>query len=510
MSPDSDLIVVGAGPSGLTLALQATLMGAKVRILERRAEPRPWAPALAIHPRTMEILRGLDVADEVVSRGLTKVGLQIHIGHAVIRGSLGDLHLPNTEYPFILFAPQPAVEAALAERLASIGVGVEWGSELVGFEQGQGEVRCLARTSQEEILTTRYLAGCDGADSTVRRLAGIRFRGRSYKESILIADAGPTPDLEPGTVNAFLGPGGILFFFPLPTGGWRLIGPAHSEVTGSDLDTLVDRHTGGAVGISDIEWARVIRPQHRVAGSYRNGHVFLVGDAAHVHSPAGAQGMNTGIQDAANLGWKLGLVLRRGPDSLLDTYEVERRPVARQVVRLTGLAYALEVSEFAPLRWGRRLAARPIASMLLPRPHLLSVIARLVSGLDTRYRRGAVDHDQFSAGRYQPGRRLPDIEIPDADFSRLHQLIDARAFSLIVAGQVDRLERTHLIRQYPDLVTIHDVSPPWAKQPGAVRWVLVRPDGYIASSGKSSKLAKAREFLDHWVGDQLPAARSTL
>jgi hypothetical protein len=235
-----------------------------------------------------------------------------------------------------------------------------------------------------------------------------------------------------------------------------------------------------------------------------------VGDAAHVHSPAGAQGMNTGIQDAANLGWKLGLVLRGGPESLLDTYEVERRPVARQVVRLTGLAYALEVSEFAPLRLGRRWGARPIAGMLLPRPKLLSVIARLVSGLDTSYRSGALDRNGLSTRRYRPGRRLPDFEIPDADVSRLHQLIDTRAFSLIVAGQVDRLERSHLVRLYPDLVTIHDMSPASAQQLRAVRWVLVRPDGYIASSGKSSELARAHEFLDRWVGDQLPAARSTL
>jgi hypothetical protein len=219
--------------------------------------------------------------------------------------------------------------------------------------------------------------------------------------------------------------------------------------------------------------------------------------------------MNTGIQDAANLGWKLGVALRGGPDSLLDTYEDERLPVARQVVRLTGLAYALEVSELAPLRWGRRWAARPVAGMLLSRPQLLSVIARLVSGLDTRYRRGAFDRDSSSAGRYEPGRRLPDIEIPRADFPRLHRLIDARAFSLMMTDQVDQVERDRLARRYPDLVRIHDLGPAWVRQLRAVKWVLVRPDGYIASSGTSPQLARAREFLDRWVGDQLPAAKSS-
>jgi hypothetical protein len=273
---------------------------------------------------------------------------------------------------------------------------------------------------------------------------------------------------------------------------------------------LVDRHTAGAVGITDTDWARVITPQHRIASSYRRGHVFLVGDAAHVHSPAGAQGMNTGIQDAANLGWKLGLVLRGGPDSLLDTYEVERRAIARQVVRLTGLAYALEVSEFAPLRWGRRWAARPIAGMLLPRPRLLSLFARPVSGLDTRYRSGALDRNGLSTRRYRPGRRLPDFKIPDTDGLHLHQLIDARAFSLIATGMVVQPEPRDLIRRYPDVLKIHRLSSTSAARLAPAKWVLVRPDGYIASSGTASQLARAGEFLDRWVGDQLSAARSTL
>jgi hypothetical protein len=251
----------------------------------------------------------------------------------------------------------------------------------------------------------------------------------------------------------------------------------------------------------------VITPQHRIASSYRRGHVFLVGDAAHVHSPAGAQGMNTGIQDAANLGWKLGLLMRGGPDSLLDTYEVERRPIARQVVRLTGLAYALEVSDFAPLRWGRRWVARPVAGMLLPHPQLLSIVARLVSGLDTRYRSGALDRSGLSSRRYRPGRRLPDFEISDSDARRLHHVIDARAFSLIVTGQVDQ-PVGHLPRRYPDL-KIHRLSSASAALLGPAQWILVRPDGYIASSGTSSQLARAGEFLNRWVGDQLPAARST-
>jgi hypothetical protein len=232
--------------------------------------------------------------------------------------------------------------------------------------------------------------------------------------------------------------------------------------------------------------------------------VFLVGDAAHVHSPAAAQGMNTGIQDAANLGWKLGMVMRGSPESLLDTYEEERRPVARQVVRLTGLAFALEVSEFAPLRWGRRRMARPIARLLLPRPRLLSGVARVVSGLDTRYRKGALDPDRVSCRRYGAGRRLPDFPIDDHDFPRLHHVIDPRGFTLVKAGGVDRTESEQLSRHHGELVSTHELGAGAARHMRSVSWVLVRPDGYIATAGTAATLDEATRFLDRWVGH--PAA----
>ena len=419
MRLDTEIVVVGAGPTGLTLALQASMIGARVRILERRSTPRTWAPALAIHPRTMETLRGLGAADELLTRGLSRVDLRIHVGGSTVAGSLGDLHLPATEYPFIFFAPQPEVERVLRQRLATFGVEVEWGCELKGLVDGDGGVVCqLELAGAERRISARYVVGCDGADSTVRSQSGIRFVGRSYRESILIADTANTGDLEAGAAHAFLSAKGILFFFPLPSGAWRLIGPGPDGETPVDVHVLVDHHTKGEVKLGDVSWVKVITPQHRLAETYRRERVFLAGDAAHVHSPAGAQGMNTGIQDAANLGWKLGLALRGAPDSLLETYETERRPVARQVVRLTGLAYALEVSEFAPLRWGRRLAARPVAGLLLPQPRLISVAARAVSGLDTWYRHGAVDRSRFSCHRLGAGRRLPDGEIVSAaDFS---------------------------------------------------------------------------------------------
>jgi len=289
-----------------------------------------------------------------------------------------------------------------------------------------------------------------------------------------------------------------------------VIGPGQGGDTAAEVRALMECQTNGRVDVVDVEWVQVVRPQHRMAEAYRRGNVFLAGDAAHVHSPAGAQGMNTGIGDAANLGWKIGLAVRGAPDSLLDSYEMERRPVARQVVRLTGLAFALEVSQFAPLRWGRSWAARPVASLLLPRPRLVSAFARIVSGLDTRYRHGALDGDHVSS-RYGSGRRLPDSEINDGAVTRIHRILDAQSFHLLIFDDsVDTSPLERLAKTRQEIVTIHRLGAATASDRRRPAWVLVRPDGYIATSGDDSAIDRALQYLKRWLGDQSPAARSTL
>ena len=455
-------------------------MGAAVRVVERRNSPRNWAPALAVHPRTMEILRGLGVADQLMRRSATEVELEVHVDGSTIGGRLFDLRLPATDYPFILFSPQPEVESVLRERLLALGVDVEWGRELTDLDDHDGYVECQLRApnGRGESIITRFVAGCDGAESSVRRLVRIPFLGRDYRQSILVADAEPTAALSPGTAHAFLRGEGILFIFPLPSGRWRLIAP---NTAGDELDLadLVARHTQGKVTLSRTGWVTAIRPQHRLARRYRRGRVFLAGDAAHVHSPAGAQGMNTGIQDAANLGWKLALAARGAPDALLDTYEKERRRVAKQVVRLTGLAFALEVSDSWVFKMGRRWAAHPVASLLLPRPRLVSFVARVVSGLDTHYRDGAVGRGSGCRRRFGPGSRLPDRALSGGwPESRLHQLTDASGFHLLIFDDVvDEEVLGSLSHRWGGSVRVGHVSGSRARSPRPPSYALVRPDG---------------------------------
>ena len=501
MACDTEILVVGAGPTGLTVALQSRLLGARVRIIEQRTEPRSWAPALAVQPRTMEMLRGLGVSDALLERSLAEAELRIHVDGWSVDGRLHHLHLPPTEFPFILFAPQPEVETVLRDRLRELEVDIEWGCRLTGLLQHGNRLECQVHhlDGTATRIVGRYVAGCDGPDSLVRTLIGARFWGGDYRQAIVIGDADPTDDLKSGTAHAFLRRAGIMFSFPLPSGGWRIIAPdREAEV---DLITAVSQHTGGSVRLANVHQVKSIRPQHRLASHYGVERVFLAGDAAHVHSPAGAQGMNTGIQDAANLGWKLAMALRGAPDALLSSYEVERRPVARRVLRLTGIAHSFEISGALPFRIGRRWAAPPVAGLVLPRPRLVSLVARIVSGLDIGYRRGAVDHVARPRRRFRPGRRLADLPLKQGPSSHLHALIDGGGFHLLeFDGEIDDRRREDISKTYEGTVTIQQVSrsslPAGTRTPA---YVLVRPDGYIATAGDDPDAERAFRYLARWV-----------
>jgi len=505
-SPETDVLVVGAGPTGLTVAVQSFLMGARVRIVERRVRPRGWAPALAVQPRTMEMLRGLGVADDLLARGISDVQLQIHVGQSTVEGRLHHLHLPETEYPFIFFVPQPVVERVLRDRLGALGVEVEWETEFTDLEQDEDHVRCRLRHGEgrQEVVSTRFVAGCDGRESSVRDRLGIPFRGRRYRETLLVADAEPTPDLTGGTAHAFLAGRGIAFFFPLPSGRWRVIARRPADTGEPDLRALIQEHTEGEVRLGGVDWVKAITPHHRLASRFRRGRVFLAGDAAHTHSPAGAQGMNTGIQDAANLGWKLALVSQGAPQDLLDTYELERRPVARHLVRLTGLAFALEVSDVPWLRLGRRIGAEPIARLLLSHPRLMSQVARVVSGLEMRYRKGAITEPALCFRLARPGTRLRDGRLTGGPPERLHDLLDGSGFHLLAfdEGVLEGVEEK--MRPYTAVLSIRRVSRSRLAA-GALRrlypgFVLVRPDGHVAVSGEAEQVDRVGEYLDRWLG----------
>lgn len=520
-----DVLVVGAGPTGLTLASQLRAWGAAVRIVDRRPGPFRPSRALVMQPRTLEVLRTLGVAGEVVEQGDPAPIVHLHAGaREVAVPALGDGRLEGTPYPFLLMVRQSDVERVLTGQLRSQGVEVDWGTELTSFQQDRhgvtGQLR-RAATSEELRLESSYLVGCDGASSTVRQLAGIPFAGRTYAESALLADL----DLDgaiPKGGHFFVGRHGLLMLLPVGEHArWRLVtvlkpqdGVTAEALAGSPdrLCAYASTATRGWLESCRVAWAGAVRLQLRLAESYCRGRVLLAGDAAHVNSPAGAQGMNTGMQDACNLGWKLALAARGlGAPELLDSFGTERRAAARTVLAVTHLAFLAE-SGGGFVGRGARARLAPLAAPVLARyPRLVRPALRVLSQLDLSYPRGtvAVEGTPRVKGGIPAGGRVPDVRLTGT--RRLHDLLSERGLHLLLRGPEREWSREDLAAlrgDLCDLLHVHHVAPDGPRDPfgdpPTVQY-LVRPDGYVAYRAGGADLDGLRHQLRRWLSG---AARS--
>ncbi|SCG76941.1 FAD-dependent monooxygenase [Micromonospora inositola] len=524
-----EVLVVGAGPTGLAMAGQLAAFGVRARVVDRALDRVHESRALAIQPRTLEVLAGLGVTAELVASGNRAVRLCLHVRGRERSVPLYDLGLQDTAYPYLLFLSQADTERILGEHLAAAGLAVDRGVELVGLDRtADGAVATLRHSDgREEPVSARYVVGCDGAHSTVRHLAGIGFEGGAYPQTFVLADL-EADGVEPGSAHGFLSERGMLFLFPLghPT-SWRLLAmrpptdltPPDAPVTLDEVQALADTYTAATVRLHDPVWMTNFRLHHRAANRYRSGPVFLAGDAAHIHSPAGAQGMNTGIQDAVNLGWKLAQALRGDPDpALLDTYDTERAPVGRMVLRFTDRAFTVATSSNPVVRFARaRMAPALIPAVLAPR--LVRAFAfRTVSQLGISYRHSPLSAEDPSAPRKGPraGDRLPDASVPGGGASgTLHQLTAAPGWHLLLCGPPGAwpAAATASLDQYQ--LTIHQLTEPDATAaastsaspalrrlgvtPGASGLFLVRPDGHIGYRAGGSDLAGLLAYMDRWV-----------
>jgi 2-polyprenyl-6-methoxyphenol hydroxylase-like FAD-dependent oxidoreductase len=517
---DVDVLVVGAGPTGLALAATAHVYGARVRVIDRRAEQVHESRALAVQPRTLEVLRPFGVSDALVARGNPAVRLYLHGPGGEVSFPLFDRGMDDTPYPFLLFVSQAVTEEVLGEHLAGQGVTVERPVELLALANDGAAVTCTLGGAGGTTTRVRaaYVVGCDGARSTTRTLAGIDFRGGRYPQTFALADLS-VDGLEPDAAHAFFGSDGIALFFPLVRPApWRIItmrprsgwpgAPPGQDTSLRDLQAAVDRFTGGRVRLHDPVWLSDFRLQHRQAATYRAGRVFVAGDAAHVHSPAGAQGMNTGIQDAVNLGWKLALVVRGlAPARLLDSYDAERRPVGATVVRYTDRAFTVATSTAAPARLARRMVPR-LASLALRLPWARAYGFRTVGELDITYRRSPAVAEGHPRPRGGPraGDRLPDASATvDGRRTTLHEVLSAHTFHLLLCGQTQQWDDealSRLVAGYPGLLHVHRVNPTprlGVRRPEQTAQYLVRPDGHVAYRAAGTDLAGLTRYLATWL-----------
>jgi hypothetical protein len=401
---------------------------------------------------------------------------------------------------------------------------------VVGFHADPDAVTCTLRHRDGRIeqVRARYLVGCDGAHSTVRHGAGIAFQGGAYPQTFALADL-EVDGLDPDAAHAFVGQEGIVLFFPLGRpASWRLLA-MHPSLQGrreparpslEELQALADAITGDGVGLHDPVWRTYFGLQHRHARRYQAGRIFLAGDAAHVHSPAGAQGMNTGIQDAWNLGWKLALVTRGvAEEALLDSYDAERRPVGGFVVRFTDRAFSLTTSTNPLLRALRTRLVPRVLPLALRFDRAVASGFRTVAQLDINYRHSPAVQEGRPALRRGPraGDRLPDARIAhDGQACWLGEALAGPGFHLLLCGPPGDWhpsQLTALRHRYPDTLAVHHLTR--AATPGALEdpdgqafarlgvdraaQYLVRPDGHIGYRCGGDDLAELQRHLARWL-----------
>jgi len=374
---DCEVLIVGAGPTGLTLATALNMRGIRATIIDRQAEGANTSRAAVVHARTLEVLEHIGVSQRLEARGMKCKSFSICDRDRNLM-TIGFSHLP-TRYPYTLMISQAVTESILLERLREVGGDVLRPRRLASFTQDSDGVEAVLEDGSR--LRAQYIVGADGMHSKVREMANIGFTGDSYPQSFLLADVRANGGVTSSEVRLYFSPGGMVVVAPLPDGSHRIVAPvdhAPETPTVADLQALLDERgpVRQRVMVESVTWGSRFRVHHRVADRYREGRVLLAGDAAHVHSPAGGQGMNTGIQDAIALTHALGAALQAHHPTALNTYGTERRPVAERVVsladRLTRIATV--GSTLRPLR---NMAIRILASRASFRDKLALQLAGL-------------------------------------------------------------------------------------------------------------------------------------
>jgi 2-polyprenyl-6-methoxyphenol hydroxylase-like FAD-dependent oxidoreductase len=508
MRPPTDIqiLIVGAGPTGLALALWLTRLGVTVRIIDKTAEPGTTSRALAVQARTLEFYRQVGIADAVIEGGVEVPGANLWAGGAkAARLPLQRIGEGLSPFPFVLIYPQDAHERLLIEKLNALGVKVERPMELVRFEQQRESVRATLKRpdGSEEICEAVYLAGCDGAHSIIREALAIGYPGGTYAGLFYVADveaSGPAAD---GELHVDIEDADFLAVFPLKGGRVRLIGTLHEEpgreLTFEDISDRAIEHL--KFTIRKVNWFSTYRVHHRVAQSFRNRRVFLLGDAAHIHSPVGGQGMNTGIGDAVNLAWKLAAVLNVGAaDSLLETYELERIGFARRLVATTDRVFTFVTRQGPVARRVRTKVVPRIVPLLVKFPPVPHFMFRTVSQTGISYRDSTLS--EGAAGAVHGGDRLPWVRTsPNEDnFIPLTSL----SWQVHIYGEPQR----GVAEACSELQLACHVFA-WIPEMGRAGFkrgslYLVRPDGHVALADPDGD---PERLGDYFVKRGLPAVQ---
>ena len=526
----TQVLIAGAGPSGLMLACELARHGIDFRIVDGKSGPTRESRALAVQARTLELWQALGIADAAVAQGRATVAGNIYVGRRrVQRLPLADVGRDLTPFPYVLILEQSRNEELLLRTLQTAGHQVAWRHTLARIDRH--DERGIAVTLQredgsEEGLECDWLVGCDGARSVVREQLGLQFAGGTYENLFYVADTQVAWELPHGELTVCLSRETFVLFFPMPgERRYRVIGTMPPDggrrdsatLRFEDIEASVRAQMDIAVRFSNTAWFSAYRVHHRCVERFRAGRAFLAGDAAHVHSPVGAQGMNTGLQDAANLAWKLALVASgRAHSGLLDSYHDERWPLAQNLLKTTDNAFRLIVSRNAAVRAFRLHVFPQLAARLMGRPSIRRRLFRTISQIGLHYRASALSALSAVTRRVRAGDRLPYVEIGSplapAPIS-IYAWLAAPGFHLLLmqrdASGLESLAqswRAQLERRCPGWFHVHALCVGAgadalfdALDVEQCTLVLVRPDQYIACIDERVDV----ETLDAWLTDRL-------
>ena len=525
---NTDVLIIGAGPTGLMMACQLARHNINFRIIDKTEDHTSQSRALVIQARSVEILDQMGLAGKAIQQGkITKAIGAFFNGRKLLRITVNSMGEGLTKFPYLLMLEQSHTESIMVEFLREHNHHVDRRTELKDFSQNKDCVSAVLKLpdGSEETVTARYMVGADGAHSIVRELLKIPFGGKTYEQSLFVLDCKAEVDIAEDEMYLAFSDKTFGGFFPLTNGRWRLLGnlpkelEGKKEITFEDVEKWYVKRSRVNVKLYDPQWISAYRAHHRYATTFRKDRCFLTGDAAHIHSPVGAQGMNTGLQDAYNLAWKLALVIKKkATDFLLDTYTEERITIARKLVQSTDKVFNVVTSESRFNRVFRLYIVPVVMKLVAPVFQNLRIVQRaafrLVSEIGINYRNQSLSKNasfgKFPGYAPRPGDRLPFIQYDDQKDQKknIQEIMRNKFFCLLVFSETIPGEITTCLESFNVLLSTEMI--PFTRQTKVLYdrfgiknngYYLVRPDMYIAYRSEMLDVEHLKSYLNQFLQD---------